>query len=124
MIASYRLLPRRTCTKIITLPRISLRMASAVASGDLNNIAASRARAEISTDPAYHGASLAISASQDDALIRKSYRPFLLDGLQSSQDWISQLELSTVLKMVDTQVLKNDGDRLKVLVLHGSMRTR
>jgi len=34
------------------------------------------------------------------------------------------LELSTVLRMVDTQVLQRGDDRLRVVVLYGSMRQR
>jgi arsenic resistance protein ArsH len=92
--------------------------------GDLNNTAAERARAEITADPAYRNLSLAILASEDEEGVRRSYRPFLLDEASQDQDWVAQLELSTVLKMVDLQVIRNGGDRLKVLILHGSMRKR
>lgn len=95
-----------------------------VTNGDLNNTAAERVRAEITTDAAYRDRSFAIPFSQDEALIRKTYRPFLLDDAYSDQDWVARLELSTALKMVDLQVLRSGGDRLKVLVLHGSMRKR
>lgn len=95
-----------------------------VLNGDLNNTAAERARTEITADSAYRNLSLAIPASADEEAVRKSYRPFLLDDEKQDQDWVAQLELSTVLKMVDLQVLRNGGDRLKVLVLHGSMRKR
>ncbi|CBY00878.1 similar to arsenical resistance protein ArsH [Plenodomus lingam JN3] len=56
--------------------------------------------------------------------MRTTYRPFLLDHTNAEDDWISQLELSTVLKMVDLNVLKRGEDRLKVLVLYGSLRER
>ncbi|KAL5119054.1 hypothetical protein ACEQ8H_002978 [Pleosporales sp. CAS-2024a] len=92
--------------------------------GDLNNTSAERARAEMNAVPAYRKRSLAIPAHEDDALVRKSYRPFLLDEKDQENDWVAQLELSTVLKIVHLQVLCNGGDRLKVLVLHGSMRKR
>ncbi|KAF1975184.1 arsenate resistance ArsH [Bimuria novae-zelandiae CBS 107.79] len=91
--------------------------------GDLNNTAAARVVAEITTNPAYRDVSLAIPASEDDALLRQTYRPFLLDAAYSEQDWIARLELSTALSMVDSQIMKSGGERLKVLVLHGSMRT-
>lgn len=94
------------------------------ANGDLNNTAAERVRAEISTDSAYRGVSLAIPACQDEALVRQMYRPFLLDDAHSDQDWVARLELSTALKMVDLQILRSGGDRLKILVLYGSMRKR
>ncbi|KAF1938247.1 arsenate resistance ArsH [Clathrospora elynae] len=99
-------------------------MMSTTTNGDLNNTAAERVRTEIATDAAYRGVSLAITASQDDAVTRKNYRPFLLDAAKSDEDWVEHLELSTVLKMVDTQILKGGADRLRVLVLHGSMRQR
>jgi arsenic resistance protein ArsH len=96
-----------------------------VTNGDLNNTSAERVRTEIATESSYRNVSLAIDeASENENLVRQSYRPFLLQGAKSDQDWVSQLELSTVLKMVDLQVLKSGGDRLKVLVLHGSMRKR
>lgn len=92
--------------------------------GDLNNTTAARVLAKITTDPIYRDVSFAIPASEDDALVRQTYRPFLLDNAHSEQDWIARLELSTALKMVDSQILKSGGERLKVLVLHGSMRKR
>lgn len=92
--------------------------------GDLNNTAAERARIELEADPAYRNRSFAISQSQDDAEVREKYRPFLLDEEISKSDWVSQLELSTALKMVEEQILKSGQDRLRVLVLHGSMRNR
>lgn len=97
-----------------------------VTNGDLNNIASERLRAEITTDSAYRGVSHAIPACQDETYVRKTYRPFLLDNAHSDQDWIARLELSTALKMVDLQILRSNYycDRLKVLVLYGSMRKR
>lgn len=92
--------------------------------GDLNNTAAERARAEIAIDAEYRDVSLAIPVSEDDNATRKQYRPFLLDERHAEQDWISRLELSTALKMVDSQILRNGGARLKILVLYGSMRKR
>jgi arsenic resistance protein ArsH len=92
--------------------------------GDLNNTAAERARTELAVDPAYRSCSFAISQAEDDAEVRKNYRPFMLDEEISKSDWVSQLELSTTLKMVESQVLNNSQERLKVLVLHGSMRNR
>ncbi len=95
-----------------------------MANGDLNNVTVERARRELEVDPAYHKQSFAIPEYQDDAEIRRKYRPFLLDEETSKSDWISQLELSTVLKMVKDQGLSSGQDRLRVLVLHGSMRNR
>ncbi|KAG9203465.1 hypothetical protein G6514_002832 [Epicoccum nigrum] len=92
--------------------------------GDLNNTAAERARKELEVDPAYRHGSFALSQAQDDAEVRRKYRPFLLDEETEKSDWVAQLELSTALKMVEDQVVANGGERLRVLVLHGSMRNR
>ncbi|KAF1361193.1 hypothetical protein EJ07DRAFT_164758 [Lizonia empirigonia] len=95
-----------------------------MANGDLNNTAAERARKELEVDPAYRNRLFAIPQSQDDAEIREKYRPFILDEETSKSDWVSKLELSTTLKMVESQIINNGQDRLRVLVLHGSMRNR
>lgn len=95
-----------------------------MANGDLNNTAAERARREHDVDPAYCKRSFAVPQIQDDPEVRKRYRPFLLDEETSENDWVSQLELSTALKMVESQVLKGGQERLRVLVLYGSMRNR
>jgi len=122
----YRLLPRLVFRSIAPTARRSFprNMATSI-DGDLNNTAAERARAELAVDPTYRNISLAIPASEDEDTVRKSYRPFLInDANQQQEDWVAKLELSTVLKMVDLEVLRKGGDRLKVLVLHGSMRKR
>ena len=100
------------------------RMMNTTMNGDLNNTAAARTLVDIAVDQSYRKASFAIPASEDDALVREKYRPFLLGSDHSERDWIAQLELSTVLKMVESQILKTGGERLKVLVLYGSMRKR
>jgi arsenic resistance protein ArsH len=123
---AYPLLPRTFILGKIA-PSIRHSFARTMATsmnGDLNNTEAERARAEITVDSAYRNLSFAIPASDDEDVVRKSYRPFLLDDAHKEQDWVAQLELSTVLKMVDLQVLRNGSGRLKVLVLHGSMRKR
>ncbi|OBT85442.1 hypothetical protein VE02_06173 [Pseudogymnoascus sp. 03VT05] len=91
--------------------------------GDLNNTSAAREVAQIDIDAAYSYRSLAISEAEDDAAIRKSYRPFLLSPDITSTDWISKLELSTVVKLAEEDFHKT-GERLKVLVLYGSLRER
>jgi arsenic resistance protein ArsH len=96
----------------------------ATVNGDLNNTSAERARIEITLDSAYDGLSLTIPSSEDDPDVRRIYRPFILEGEHAKEDWVAQLELNTVLKMVDTQVLKRGDERLRVVVLHGSMRQR
>ena len=100
------------------------RLMASTTNGDLNNTGAARISARISADPMYRHASFAISPSEDDALVRQTYRPFLLEDVHSNQDWIAGLELSTALAMVDSQVLKSGAERVKVLVLYGSMRNR
>lgn len=65
----------------------------------------------------------AISAAADDASIRAKYRPFLLSPDLEAKDWISQLELESVMGMVEEDMAKT-GERLKVLVLYGSLRKR
>ena len=97
---------------------------STMTNGDLNNTAAERARKELEVDPAYRNRSFAIPQAQDDAEIREKYRPFLLDEETSKSDWVSQLELSTALKMVEEHVFRSGQERPRVLVLHGSMRNR
>lgn len=91
--------------------------------GDLNNTSAMRLQVELEPDPAYFSRSLAISASDDDAEVRAKYRPFLLDTEATQNDWIAKLELSTAMKMAEEDYQRT-GDRLKILMLYGSMRAR
>lgn len=92
--------------------------------GDLNNTSAARRKVDIEPDAAYLDRTLAIPASKDDADVREKYRPFLRDESIANTDWIAKLELSTVMKMAEEDIKRNGGDRLKVLVLYGSMRSR
>ena len=92
--------------------------------GDLNNTEVIRKTKVFLPDPAYNGRSLAIKPDEDDAAIRCKYRPFLQREDVTKTDWISLLELSPVLKMVEADLEQSGGDRLKVLVLFGSMRSR
>jgi arsenic resistance protein ArsH len=66
---------------------------------------------------------LAISESEDDPEIREKYRPFLLEPEVEKTDWVSELELETAMGMVEDD-LRKTGQRLRVLVLYGSLRTR
>lgn len=91
--------------------------------GDLNNTSAAREVKHIDVDPEYSYRSLALSETDDDEMIRKAYRPFLLNPEVTSTDWISKLELSTVAKLAEEDLQKS-GERLKVLVLYGSLRER
>jgi arsenic resistance protein ArsH len=83
-----------------------------------------RATKQILPDPAYARRTLAISKLEDDASIRAKFRPFLQHHDVDAQDWVAKLELSTALKMAEADMQQNGGDRLKVLVLYGSMRSR
>jgi arsenic resistance protein ArsH len=122
----YRSFQRTAFRSSIALSarQLSSRRMASVTNGDLNNTAAERVRADLTIDPAYRSLSFAIPSAQDEPSVRDAYRPFLLSHEETDQDWVAQLELSTVLKMVDLQVLQSGDDRLKVLVLHGSMRKR
>ncbi|CAD6449308.1 a2228561-5ff4-4720-9b06-a7f1d5167567 [Sclerotinia trifoliorum] len=66
---------------------------------------------------------LAISEAQDDLDIRIKYRPFLLDPETEATDWISELELDSVITQVEENLAKTNS-RIKVLVLYGSLRQR
>ena len=102
---------------------VSTNRTTPVLMGDLNNTNAARPTIEIRADPAYLRRSIAIADSDDDAEVRMKYRPFLLDAKTTHEDWVSNLELATVTKMAE-QDLKATGERLKVLVLFGSLRRR
>lgn len=69
-----------------------------------------------------HDTSLAIVQREDDPEIRLKYRPFILknDGVK---DWVNTLELTTALDMA-AEELRKTNNRLKVLVLYGSLRLR
>lgn len=92
--------------------------------GDLNNTAAARVQIYIDGDESYTGRSFAIPATEDDAPIRREYRPFLLDEAVENSDWIAALELNSTLQMVDTEIISKGQERVKVLVLYGSLRER
>ena len=91
--------------------------------GDLNNVSAMRATEKPMRDPDYAYRTLAISEKSEGPGIRQRYRPFLLDNNIQSTDWISRLELATVSKMADED-MQRTGERLRVLVLYGSLRKR
>lgn len=97
---------------------------TATVNGDLNNTQVLRKTTEILPDPAYARRTLAPASQDDDAAIRAKYRPFLLLDEVAGSDWVAQLELSTALKMAEADISAMGGDRLKVLVLYGSLRAR
>jgi arsenic resistance protein ArsH len=92
--------------------------------GDLNNSHAARTRVDLVPDPAYSGRSFAIPKDADEPDIRERYRPFLLNEANGNEDWVAQLELSTTLKMVESEIINQGQPRLRILVLYGSMRNR
>lgn len=65
---------------------------------------------------------LALRSSEDDPQIRQKYRPFILCD-DVAEDWVNNLELTTVLNMAENNI-SITGNRLKVLVLYGSLRRR
>ncbi|KAF7557104.1 hypothetical protein G7Z17_g868 [Cylindrodendrum hubeiense] len=92
--------------------------------GDLNNSHAARPQIELVPDSAYSSRSFAISKEDDESEVREHYRPFLLDDAHEATDWVAQLEMSTVLRMVESEIVNRGNERLRILVLYGSMRSR
>ncbi|KAG9252695.1 flavoprotein-like protein [Emericellopsis atlantica] len=66
---------------------------------------------------------LSIGEAEDDSDIRAKYRPFILDHEDTASDWVSELELDTVIDLAQAN-LEMTGSRLKILVLYGSQRQR
>ncbi|SCN82038.1 related to arsenic resistance protein ArsH [Fusarium fujikuroi] len=75
--------------------------------GDLNNSHAGRTTVEPIPDPGYAYHSLAIDPSEDVSEVREKYRPFILDD-----------------KWLRRGILDKGLDRLRILVLYGSLRSR
>ncbi|CVK84939.1 related to arsenic resistance protein ArsH [Fusarium mangiferae] len=92
--------------------------------GDLNNSHAGRTAVELTPDPAFAYRSLAIDPSDDPSEVREKYRPFILEQKHINDDWIAELELSTAIQMVQSEILDKGLDRLRILVLYGSLRSR
>lgn len=72
------------------------------------------------TDVPYR--SLALPPSEDGPDIRQKYRPFILSD-DASEDWVNNLDLTTALDMAEHN-LRVTNERLRVLVLYGSLRRR
>ena len=68
--------------------------------------------------------SFAIPNEQDDLDVRKRYRPFLLSDNGAADDWVANLELELVMKIVRCEILERGQDRLRILILYGSVRRR
>ncbi|RAH67855.1 arsenic resistance protein ArsH [Aspergillus aculeatinus CBS 121060] len=66
--------------------------------------------------------SLAIPEAEDSSDIRRKYRPFILEE-GAAEDWVNRLELTTAMDMAAQQLAKSNN-RLKILVLYGSLRRR
>ncbi|KAJ5093393.1 Arsenic resistance protein ArsH [Penicillium angulare] len=64
---------------------------------------------------------LALLKSEDDSGVRQKYRPFILQD--DATDWVNNLELTTALNLAESN-LQSSNQRLKVLVLYGSLRRR
>ncbi|CAM1506142.1 Fc.00g057830.m01.CDS01 [Cosmosporella sp. VM-42] len=92
--------------------------------GDLNNSFASRPRLDFVPEPAYNHRTFVISKENDDPDVRQRYRPFLLSETHEVADWVAELELGTTMKMVESSIINPSQDRLRILVLYGSMRSR
>ena len=97
--------------------------APAPVQGDLNNTSSMRQIEEVHANPEFAYRSLAIPTEEDDPDTLAKYRPFLLDGEVAAHDWVAKLELATVTEMAHNDIPKT-GERLKVLVLYGSLRSR
>jgi len=67
--------------------------------------------------------SLAILESEDNATIRQRYRPFIIED-DAAEDWVTNLELTTAMDMAAQELHKSSNNRIKVLVLYGSLRQR
>ncbi|KAJ5464737.1 uncharacterized protein N7458_000423 [Penicillium daleae] len=65
---------------------------------------------------------LALSPKEDNSEVRENYRPFILSE-DAAEDWVESLELTTALKLAESN-LRLTNQRLKVLVLYGSLRSR
>lgn len=91
--------------------------------GDLNNTSSMRQTDEIHANLDYAYRSLAIPTEEEEPEIRTKYRPFLLDDAVAAEDWVAKLELATVTEMAQRD-FATTGERLKVLVLYGSLRER
>lgn len=71
----------------------------------------------------YIAQSLAISEADDDPEVRAKYRPFVLDPHVTRTDWVYKLELDTATAMARRDY-ELTGQRLRILVLYGSLRER
>ena len=94
-----------------------------VPNSDTQSINAVKKTANADVYPTYTNRSLAIAEHDDEPQIRRKYRPFLLDAQTTISDWVSELELNTAMDMA-ARDLERTGERLKIMVLFGSLRPR
>ena len=92
------------------LNTLAMSVPKSASRGDLNNTSAARPLQEIKAHLSYFGRSLAIKENEDDAKIRKRYRPFILEADTTSSDWVAKLELSTAMKMAEQDFEKRGRD--------------
>ena len=107
----------RLCTATI------MAVAPSSQAGLNNNTSAARSFVTTEAGAGFEYRSLSIRECDDDPGIRERYRPFLLDKEGDKADWVDDLELGTVMTMA-AENMQRTGDRLKVLVLFGSLRQR
>ncbi|KAK5203207.1 hypothetical protein LTR47_010918 [Exophiala xenobiotica] len=105
------------------IPSTNLQNSHASSNGDLNNTSAIREVLKPERRVEFAHKSLAISDSVDDPSIRLTYRPSLLPDSIQQHDWVSKLELATATELAHNEI-KDTCERIKVLVLYGSLRNR
>lgn len=113
-----------SCSPSSNLNPTIVHSSSTLNMGDLNNVSAMRPVVHFDPDFEHAYRSFAITEQEDDAAIRSKYRPFLVHPTIALDDWVSKLELSTVSRLVEENMRQTKNDRLKVLVLYGSLRSR
>lgn len=91
--------------------------------GGLNGTSTAKPFGTVEAGTDFEYRSLSIRECDDDPSIRKRYRPFLLDKEGNMADWVDDLELDAVASMA-AEDMRRTGERLKVLVLFGSLRQR
>ncbi|KAL8914209.1 MAG: hypothetical protein Q9171_001080 [Xanthocarpia ochracea] len=91
-----------------------------VAAPGFNDPSTPRAYVTIKASMEIDCRSLSIRESDDDPS-RKRYRPYLLEKEGNTADWFDDLELGTVTTMA-AEYLQRTRERMKVLVLFGSLR--
>ncbi|KAL8929092.1 MAG: hypothetical protein Q9172_000635 [Xanthocarpia lactea] len=88
-----------------------------------NDLIPQRAYVTIKASTEIDCRSLSIRECDDDPSIRKRYRPYLLEKEGNTADWVDDLELGTATTMA-AEYMQSTGERMKVLVLFGSLRQR